>query len=116
MKSIFKLALALSSIVAPLTTASAMCFGTPGFETCNDSYGNSYTVNRMGPMTTMNGYNPYTGSNWSQTSQTLGNMTITNGITNGNPWNMNQQHFGGVSTYSGMNAAGAAFLLFMQSL
>jgi hypothetical protein len=89
--------------------ARAACFGTPGFQTCSDSYGNSYTVNRLGSMTMMNGNNPWTGSYWSQNSQTLGNMTMHNGITNGNPWYMNQNSLGGVTTYNGMNAAGQSF-------
>jgi hypothetical protein len=61
-------------------------------------------------MTTMNGYNPNTGSNWSETTQSLGNSTIYNGMTNGLPWSMNQQNFGGgMRTYSGTNSAGQPF-------
>jgi hypothetical protein len=58
-----------ASVSANRALARAVC-------QCNDSYGNSYTVNRMGSMTQMYGNNPYTGSNWWQTSQSLGNMTI----------------------------------------
>jgi hypothetical protein len=85
MKGISAVAIIFAISFAPITGISAACFGTPGFQTCNDSYGNSYSVNRMGSMTQMYGNNPYTGSNWSQTSQSLGNMTIHNGITNGHP-------------------------------
>jgi hypothetical protein len=89
--------------------ASAACLGTGALQTCTDAYGNNYTVNRMGSMTQMYGNNSSTGSNWSQTSQSLGNMTIHNGITNGNPWYMNKNSFGGITTYSGMNSAGEPF-------
>jgi hypothetical protein len=80
---------------APICGISAGCFGTPGFQTCNDSYGKSYSVNRMGSMTQMYGNNPYTGSNWPQMSLPLGGgMTMHNGMTNGSPWFMNKQSLG----------------------
>jgi len=109
MKHISALAIILAFTVASISATSAACFGPPGFRTCSDSYGNSYTVNRLDSMTMMNGNNPSTGSNWSQTSQTLGNMTMHNGITNGHPWYMNEQSLGGMTTYNGMNAAGRPF-------
>ena len=109
MKHIYAAAVIVAVTFCWTLGASAACFGTPGLQTCNDGYGNSYTVNRMGSMTQMYGNNPYTGSNWSQTSQSLGNMTLHNGITNGHPWYMNQNSFGGMTTYSGMNSAGQPF-------
>jgi hypothetical protein len=42
--------------------ASAGCIGSGSFQTCNDNSGNSYTINRFGNSTTMNGYNAQTGS------------------------------------------------------
>jgi len=75
----FCAAVILAISAAPISSVSAACVGTPGFQTCNDNYGNSYTVNRMGPMTQMYGNNRHTGSTWSQTSQSLGNMTMHHG-------------------------------------
>jgi hypothetical protein len=45
---------------------NAGCIGSGSFQTCNDDSGNSYTINRYGNSTTMNGYNAQTGSSWSQ--------------------------------------------------
>jgi len=45
---------------------NAECIGSGSFQTCNDDSGNSYTINRYGNSTTMNGYNAQTGSSWSQ--------------------------------------------------
>ena len=89
-------------------SAWADCVGTDTFATCTDDSGNTYTVNRMGGMTMVNGSNP-DGSTWSQTSQTMGDMTMTNGESNGQPWNMTQQNLGGMTTYSGTNVAGQPF-------
>jgi hypothetical protein len=87
--------------------AFASCVGSQAFATCTDANGNSYTVNRMGGMTTMNGYNAQTGSNWSQNSQTYGNQTFTNGMTNGRPWNETQTQYGnGFGSVSGTNSHG----------
>jgi hypothetical protein len=36
---------------------NAGCIGSGSFQTCNDDSGNSYTINRYGNSTTMNGYN-----------------------------------------------------------
>lgn len=89
--------------------ANAACFGRGTFATCNDNAGTSYTVNRFGNTTQMNGYNARTGSEWSETTRTMGNMTQYNGMTNGQPWNMTRQNFGGMTTYNGMNASGQPF-------
>jgi hypothetical protein len=100
---IFALAMTMS------VTAQAACFGSGAFQTCNDSSGNSYTVNRLGNMTTMQCYIARTGSSWSQNSTTLGNSTYTNGQTNGHSWNMQQNNFGNIQTYSGTNSRGQSF-------
>jgi hypothetical protein len=105
-----KLMLALiASLFSITASAQAACFGSDSFQTCNDSSGNNYTVNRMGNYTHMYGNNAYTGSQWSETTNTLGNTTYYNGQTNGRPWNMIQQNYGGVQTYSGTNSAGQYF-------
>lgn len=96
--------------VFQITPTRAACFGTPAFETCTDSSGNQYTVNRFGNMTTMQGFNGNTGSQWSQTSNTFGNTTQTYGQTNGNQWNETQTNYGnGFGNVSGMNARGQYF-------
>lgn len=90
--------------------ANAACIGSNTFSTCNDSAGNSYTVNRFGNTTMMNGYNARTGGNWNESINHFGNMTSYQGTTNGRPWNMNQFDYGGgMRSYSGMNAAGQPF-------
>lgn len=90
--------------------ASAQCVGTDSFYTCSDSSGNSYTVNRMGNTTMMNGYNSRTGSTWSQDSTTFGGTTLHSGrAANGNSWNMTEQTFGGTTFYNGTDSRGNSF-------
>jgi hypothetical protein len=68
-------------------SANAACFGSKNFQTCSDESGNSYTVQRLGNTTIMNGSNYSTGSNWSQQSTTFGKTTIHNGIdADGDAW------------------------------
>lgn len=70
------------------STAGAACFGSSSFQTCNDSSGNSYTINRMGNTTMMQGNNYRTGSSWSQQSTTFGNTTMHSGRdASGDNWN-----------------------------
>lgn len=99
----------LASLLA--STASAACVGSGLFQTCTDSSGNTYTVQRMGNQTTMQGYNPSTGSNWSQQSNTFGGTTIVNGNdSQGRTWNNTIQNMGGGYVHqSGMDASGRPF-------
>src|SRR4051812_32851707 len=90
-------------------SGQAACYGRGSFQTCYDTSGNNYSVNRYGNQTQMNGYNTNTGSQWSQTTNTMGNTTYYNGQTNGQQWNMIQQNYGGIQTYNGSNAAGQSF-------
>ncbi|WP_223851393.1 hypothetical protein [Cupriavidus pauculus] len=93
------------------TPTWAACFGSQNMYTCNDSSGNSYQVNRMGNVTTMNGYNAQTGSSWNQSSQHYGNSTHTTGTaSNGNSWNSTTQNYGNgyTSTY-GTDSHGRSF-------
>lgn len=108
MKSLV-LSVALSLALA--TGAQAACIGSGALQSCYDANGNSYTVNRMGNTTITNGFNSQTGSSWSQTSTTFGNTTFHNGrAANGNSWNMTQQqHGGGLQTFSGTNSQGGYF-------
>lgn len=93
------------------TSGHAACFGSGSFTTCSDSSGNSYTVNRMGNQTYMNGSNARTGSTWSQQSMDLGNMTMTNGqASNGNSWNSTTMNLGGgMTSIYGQDSQGNSF-------
>ena len=55
--------------------AMSQCYGSDSYSNCYDNNGNSYSVSRYGNTTHVDGYNPNTGSNWSQTSNTYGNTT-----------------------------------------
>lgn len=73
-------------------TAGADCVGTEQIKTCTDAQGNTYTVQRFGNQTVMNGYNTQTGNSWTQNSQTYGNQTYTQGqAADGSSWSMTQQ-------------------------
>lgn len=106
MKKILLFAALLAS--AP---AFANCIGGAYLQTCNDANGNSYTVNHMGNTTQVSGYNPNTGSQWNQTSQTMGNSTYTNGTAaNGASWNETQTNYGnGMRSISGTDSKGNSF-------
>ena len=84
--------------------AHGACYGSAAFQTCNHASGNSYTVNRFGNMTTLQGSNLNTGSQWNETVQRFVNMTTYNAMTNGRPWNMQEQILGGRTMYNGMNS------------
>ena len=89
-KIISLLTAGLLSVTIP-TIASAGCVGTYSFSSCYDNSGNSYSVSRSGGSTFMTGYNYNTGSNWSQSSTSIGNTTFTRGISSrGNSWSMTQ--------------------------
>lgn len=103
------LIVAALSLVAGV--AHATCTGMGDFATCMDQYGNNYTVNRMGNMTTMQGYNAQTGSSWSQNSATIGNTTTINGnAANGANWNEAITNMGnGYRTISGTDSQGNSY-------
>ena len=63
MKRLLVGAVALALLSAP---AAATCFGSGAFQSCFDGSGNSYTVQRFGNSTHVQGYNAGTGSTWSQ--------------------------------------------------
>jgi hypothetical protein len=101
--------------VFAITTSSAFaaCVGTGTFSTCTDDSGNSYSVQRFGNMTNVQGMGA-NGQTWNQSSQTVGNQTFTNGTAaNGNSWNENQLHLGnGNSSISGTNSSGQPYNYF----
>lgn len=75
--------------------AMAACYGSGNFYSCNDASGNNYSVQRYGNMTTMQGYNSNTGSNWSQNSYDYGSSTMTTGRdSRGNSWSQTCNSWG----------------------
>jgi hypothetical protein len=91
--------------------AHATCYGTQAVQNCYDpNTGNSYSVQRYGSQTNVQGYNATTGSNWSQTSTTIGSTTYTNGSdSQGRPWTETQTRIGNTVNTYGTNAAGQPF-------
>ena len=75
-----------------VNVASAACYGTDTFENCDNSSGNSYTINRFGDTTIMTEDNAQTGSSRSQNSTTLGDTTFHNDrASSDNSWNATDQ-------------------------
>jgi hypothetical protein len=101
-------ALVLGSMLLGILSGPTLagCIGTGSLKTCYGSDGNTYTVNKVGSTTYMNGYNAYTGSTWSQRSTTLGSTTYHSGIANGRSWNMTQQRIGSGNSFFGTNSWG----------
>lgn len=100
-----------ASILFALSTPTwAQCIGTGSLKTCYDANGSSYTVNRLGNTTMVNGINS-NGSTWSQTSTTYGSTTYHNGTAaNGNTWNSTQRQLGnGMQSWSGLDSNGNSF-------
>lgn len=110
MKTILNIAI-LCGAVAVSGAAYANCFSGPNMQTCNDSSGNLYTVNRMGTMTTVNGYNAQTGSSWNETANSYGNTTQINGTAaNGQHLNETIQNYGnGNRSVYGTDSRGNAY-------
>lgn len=110
MKKTFRIAL-LGAALAISGAARANCFGSPQLQTCNDGNGNSYTVNRFGNTTQVNGYNGQTGSSWNETANTYGNTTQINGRAgNGQNWSETIQNYGGGNrSVYGTDSNGNAF-------
>jgi hypothetical protein len=75
-----------------VNVASAACYGTDTFQTCDDSSVNGYTTYRFGDTTMMTGGNAQTGGSWSQNSITFGDTTFHNDrASSGNSWNTTDQ-------------------------
>lgn len=91
-------------------SVNAACYGSGSYQDCYDDNGNSYTVNRYGNSTELNGYNAQTGSTWNQHSETIGNTTYHTGTaSNGNSWNMTQEKIGNETFISGTDSEGNSF-------
>ena len=89
----------------------AECYGAANLQTCYDpNNGNSYSVQRIGSQTYVQGSSSTTGSNWSQTSTQVGNSTYTTGVdAHGRPWNETTTRIGHTTVSSGMKANGEPF-------
>lgn len=88
----------------------AACYGTGAFRSCTDDSGNSYTVQRYGNTTQVQGYNANTGSTWNQSSSTYGNTTQTYGTAvNGQNWNSTTIVSPGMVNQSGTDSNGRSF-------
>lgn len=106
MKKLFIAATLIVSSVA----VNATCFGSEAFKTCTDDSGNTYNVQKYGNTTNVQGTNAATGSNWSQTSNTYGNTTQTNGTAaNGNSWNSTTNSSPGMTQTYGTDSNGNSF-------
>jgi hypothetical protein len=100
----------LAALLGATLTANASCFGSGSMQTCTDSSGNSYNVQRYGNTTSVQGYNANTGSTWSQTSNTYGNTTSTYGsAANGNTWNSTTYSTPGMTQQYGTDSNGRSF-------
>lgn len=104
-------ALTMVITLAAMSPAAAGCIGSGGLATCYDDSGNSYSVQRLGGQTFVEGYNSSTGSHWSQNSMDLGGMTITNGTAaDGGSWNQTTMDLGGgMTSYPGTDSRGDSF-------
>ena len=92
--SVLMSALMLASPVV-IQTATAACYGSSSYYTCNDSSGNSYSVQKYGNSTFMQGRNSRTGSSWSQNTQRYGGNSYTTGrSSNGNSWSSTTTPYG----------------------
>jgi hypothetical protein len=100
----------IAAFAALPSLVSANCIGSGSFYTCNDASGNSYTVQRYGNTTSVQGYNSQTGSTWSQDSHSYGNTTQTYGRSaTGDSWNSTTIRTPGMSNTFGMDAQGNSF-------
>lgn len=87
--------------------SNAACYGSGAYQTCTDNAGNNYSVQRFGNTTQVQGTNAQTGSNWNQTTQTIGNTTFHNGTaSDGASWNGTSQSIGGTTFHQGMDSRG----------
>ena len=102
--------LLLLLLAAASFSAHANCVGSGSFQTCTDSSGNSYTVNRLGNSTYVQGNNSSTGSSWSQETHRTGNSSYTTGRdADGNSWNANTIRTPGGSYTTGRDSNGNSF-------
>lgn len=108
MRKLIPAVLLAFAFTAPI--ASAGCVGSGSYQTCSDSSGNNYNVQRYGNTTNVQGYNSNTGSTWNQRSTNIGNTTYHNGTSaNGNNWSGRSTHIGGTTFNSGIDSSGKPY-------
>lgn len=101
---------AIASMFLFTGAASAECIGSGNLKTCFDNNGNSYTVQKFGDSTYVDGSNSRTGSTWSQQSQKLGDSTYTTGRdADGNSWDSTTTKMGGSTVINGTDSDGDSF-------
>ncbi|MEM5449531.1 MULTISPECIES: hypothetical protein [Paraburkholderia] len=106
---------ALSLIIFGAFTAPAAfakCWGNDAFQNCVDESGNSYTVQRFGNTSTVNGYQQkLPGEAWEQTGASIGDTTfITGQAADGSTWTETITNYGnGTRTISGMDGKGLVY-------
>lgn len=103
-------AILLASILLSAISAQAACYGTGSYRTCTDDSGNSYTVNKLGNSTYVQGTNPNTGSTWTQETHRSGTSSNTYGRdSEGNTWNSNTYRSGSTTNTYGTDSNGNSF-------
>lgn len=102
--------LSIAVLALASNTVMASCYGTGTYQTCTDDSGNTYSVNRLGNNTYMEGRNPQTGSTWSQETYRSGNTSNTYGRdANGNSWSSSTYKNGNSTTTYGTDSNGRSF-------
>lgn len=104
-----RIAFAVLALAASLT-AQAQCVGSGTFQTCMDSSGNTYNIQRFGNTSYMDGSNARTGTRWDQTSTTFGNTTYHDGTaSNGQRWSGSTTNLGGMQIHQGTDSRGQPY-------
>ncbi|WP_174863261.1 hypothetical protein [Comamonas jiangduensis] len=109
MRGILVTALSGIALFTAASSVHASCFGGDTYKTCTDNSGNSYSVQKYGNSTYVQGMNAQ-GESWSQQSQTYGNTTYHNGTAkDGNSWNGTTSTFGGTTVHQGTDSRGNGY-------
>lgn len=109
MKRAFIPAILVLTAFAP-NVALADCYGSERYKTCTDQNGNSYTVQKYGNSTQVQGYNYETGNSWSQSTNRVGNSSYTTGYdAEGNSWSQNTRRIGNTTYQDGYDSDGNSY-------
>lgn len=63
--------------------AWAGCVGSTSIKTCTDGLGNAYTIQRLGDVTFVTGFNERTGEGFSEAARRFGDIVVTGGEDGG---------------------------------
>lgn len=100
----------LALYATAIVSAQAACYGSYSYKTCTDSNGNSYSVQKYGNTTQVNGYNAQTGNSWNQTTNRIGNSSYTTGQdADGNSWTQNSRSVGNTTYQDGYDSDGRSY-------